>query len=151
MSELTHLGKQSPIQDDPSKVVLDRIQNPNPHLLYCCRFVVPEMNSLCPQTGQPDFATLIIDYCPRGYLLESKALKLYIFAHRNHGAFHEDVTVSIGKQIYDKIEPRWLRIAGFWNGRGGISINIVSELGTLPEEIHPLSIDNIKLYNNRHY
>jgi 7-cyano-7-deazaguanine reductase len=78
MIELTHLGKQSPIQNDPDKVVLDKIPNPNSHLLYCCRFVAPEMSSLCPATGQPDYATLIIDYCPRGYLLESKALKLYL-------------------------------------------------------------------------
>jgi 7-cyano-7-deazaguanine reductase len=151
MNELTHLGKVSPIQDDPDKVVLDKIPNPNPHLTYCCRFVAPEMSSLCPQTRQPDFATLIIDYSPRGYLLESKALKLYLFAFRNHGSFHEDVTVSIGKRIYDAINPRWLRIAGFWNGRGGIAINVVWEEGTLPENVHPLSIDNIKLYNNGHY
>ena len=150
MNELTHLGKQSVIETDPDKVILDRIPNPNPHLMYTCRFIAPEFTSLCPKTGQPDFATLIIDYCPRGYLLESKALKLYLFAFRNHGHFHEACTTDIGKRIYDKIEPRWLRIAGFWNGRGGIAINVVWQEGTLPENVIPQSIDNLRLYNNGH-
>jgi 7-cyano-7-deazaguanine reductase len=148
--ELTHLGKQSVIETNPNKVVLDKIPNPNSDTNYCCRFTAPEFSSTCPKTGQPDYATLIIDYCPRNHLLESKSLKLYLFAFRQHGAFHEDVTVSIGKRIYNLIGPRWLRIAGFFNGRGGISIDVVWESGEVPEGVKPLSIDNVKLYNNGH-
>lgn len=148
---LTHLGKQSPIERDPAKVVLDRIPNPQAGLLYYCRFTVPEFTSTCPATGQPDFATLIIDYVPDKYLVESKSLKLYMFAHRDHGAFHEDVTVSIGKRLAEELDPHWFRIAGFFNGRGGISIDVVWEAGKRPDVGYPLSIDNVKLYNNGHY
>jgi 7-cyano-7-deazaguanine reductase len=151
MNELTHLGKQSPIQNDPDKVILDPIINPSMGYLYCCRFTAPEFTSLCPKTGQPDFATIIIDYVPDKFLLESKSLKLFLFAFRNRGDFHEKCTSDIGDRIAQAISPRWLRVAGFWNGRGGISIDIVCEYGTLPERIHPLSIDNVKLYNNGHY
>ena len=128
--DLTHLGKTSPIENDPAKVVLDRIPNPQPALLYCARFTVPEMQSLCPVTGQPDFATLVIDYIPRQYLLESKSLKLFIFAFRNCGSFHENCTLTIGKRIYDEIKPHWLRIAGYWHSRGGISIDVFWQEGS---------------------
>ena len=151
MTELTHLGKQSPIQDDPDDVVLDLIPNPHPENQYACRFTVPEYSSLCPATGQPDYALIIIDYVPNKHLVESKALKLYMFAHRNHRAFHEDVTVAMGKRLFWQMQPYWLRIAGFFNGRGGISIDIVWEAGELPKNVRPLSIDNVKLYNNGHY
>lgn len=149
MNERTHLGKQSIIVTDPKDAVLDLIPNPN-KLYYSCRFTIPEFTSKCPATGAPDFATLIIDYVPNKYLVESKSLKLYMSAHRDHGAFHEDVTVSIGKRLFRELDPYWLRIAGFWNGRGGISIDIVWEGGILPSDVHPLSIDNVKLYNNGH-
>lgn len=149
MTELTHLGKQSPIETDPDKVILDKIPNPMSGFA-CCRFTIPEMTSLCPQTGQPDFATLIIDYIPNRFLLESKALKLFIFAFRNKGSYHEKCTHDIGVRIFNEIQPIWLRIAGFWNGRGGVSIDIVREFGILPNDVRPLSIDNVKLYNNGH-
>lgn len=103
MNDLTHLGKISPIETNPDKVILDHVVNPYSDSYYACRFVIPEMSSLCPHTGQPDYATLIIDYCPGLYLLESKSLKLYIFSFRNHGEFHEGCTVSIGKRIFDAI------------------------------------------------
>ena len=146
----THLGKQSSIETNPDLVILDKIPNPNPDLRYCCRFSAPEFSSLCPKTGQPDFATLIIDYVPRGFLLESKSLKLYLFAFRNRGDFHEKCTTDIGKRIYNTIQPRWLRIAGFWMARGGIAIDVVWEDGTLPEDVHPLDINIIKPYASRH-
>ena len=149
-TELKHLGKQSVIETDPAKVQLDLIRNPHHTSFYCTRFTVPEYSSLCPVTGQPDFATLYIDYCPNEFLVESKSLKLYMFAFRQHGAYHEDVTVSIGKRLASEMRPHWLRIAGFFNGRGGISIDIVWETGVLPANVRPLSIDNVKLYNNGH-
>jgi 7-cyano-7-deazaguanine reductase len=151
MNELTHLGKQSTIETNPDDAILDKIVKPNQDLLYCCRFTIPEFTSTCPQTGQPDFSTLIVDYVPDSYLVESKSLKLWMFAFRNHGAFHEDVTVSIGYRLFRELKPHWLRIAGFWNGRGGISIDIVWEAGELPQFVKPLSIDNVKLYNNGHW
>lgn len=145
---LTHLGKQSPIETDPDKVVLDKVPNPNPGLNYVARFTVPEFTSLCPMTGQPDFATLVIDYVPSNFLLESKALKLYMFAFRNRGDFHEKCTTDIGKRIFDTIKPRWFRIAGFWNGRGGINIDVVWEAGELPAGVTPLGLDKRQLYKN---
>lgn len=132
MTTLTHLGKTSPIENDPAKVVLDRIPNPEPELLYCARFTVPEFSSLCPVTGQPDFATLVIDYVPYRYLLESKSLKLYIFAFRDVGSFHESCTLSIGKRLYDELEPHWLRIAGYFNARGNIPIDVFWQHGVIP-------------------
>lgn len=133
ITDLTHLGKTSPIENDPAKVVLDRIPNPQPHLFYNARFTVPEMTSNCPVTGQPDFATLVIDYIPNKFLLESKSLKLYIFSFRNVGSFHESCTLMIGKRIYDEISPHWLRIAGYWHGRGNISIDVFWQQGKIPE------------------
>ena len=148
---LAHLGKQSEIQTDPDKVILDRIPKPNSDLLYSCRFTIPEYSSLCPVTGQPDYALLIIDYVPDKYLVESKSLKLWMFSYRQHGSFHEAVTTDIGYRLYKELQPHWLRVAGFFNGRGGISIDIVWEGGGLPPNVKPLSIDNVKLYNNGHW
>ena len=147
----THLGKQSVIETDPSKVVLDLIENPQLSTMYVCRFSIPEYTSKCPVTGQPDFAHLIIDYVPSRHLVESKALKLYMFAFRDHGAFHEDVTITIGKRLYSEMKPLWLLIAGFWNGRGGIAIDVVWEGGILPSGAHPLDINNMKHYSNGHW
>lgn len=150
MSELnlTHLGKQSVIETDPDKVVLDRIDNPVYGALYVARFTAPEFTSLCPKTGQPDFATLVIDYIPGDFLLESKSLKLYLFSFRGHGDFHEKCTVDIGERIAKTIDPVWLRIVGFWNGRGGINIDVVWETGVLPKTVTPLSLDKRQLYKN---
>lgn len=146
---LTHLGKQSPIENDPDKVKLDLIPNPRPMYRYVCRFSIPEFVSRCPATNQPDFATILIDYAPDKYLLESKSLKLWMFAFANHGAFHEDVTVGIGNRFYNEVRPHWARIAGFFNARGGIAIDVVWENGILPRGLNPLDINVIKPYANR--
>lgn len=149
VSNLVHLGRQSVIENDPDKVKLDLINKPNPDLLYVCRFSIPEFQSLCPATGQPDYATILIDYAPDKYLIESKALKLWMFAFRNHGSFHEDVTTSIGRRFVTEVQPHWFRIASFFNARGGISIDTVWEVGSLPPGLKPLSIDIIKPYASR--
>lgn len=133
MTTLTHLGKTSPIENDPTKVVLDRIPNPHRDVFYAARFTIPEFTSLCPVTGQPDFATLVIDYFPNEWLVESKALKLYMYSFRNHGAFHEDCTLTIGRRLNDELKPHWLRIVGLWNARGGISIDVFWEQGDVPK------------------
>ena len=93
------LGQVASIPASPEEAVLDRVPNPHPDTDYVARFTFPEFTSICPVTGQPDFATLVIDYVPRGFLVESKSLKLYLSSFRNHGAFHEDCTVAIGKKL----------------------------------------------------
>ena len=127
------LGQRSPIPASPDKAVLDRVANPHAGTNYVARFTSPEFTTLCPITGQPDFAHLVIDYVPARFLVESKSLKLYLNSFRNHGAFHEDCTVMIGKRIADEIKPKWLRIGGYWYPRGGIPIDVFWQSGTPPE------------------
>src|SRR5262245_49094423 len=91
------LGQHVPVPASPEVARLDRVPNPHPDTDYAARFTAPEFTVLCPITGQPDFAHLVIDYVPRAWLLESKSLKLYLTSFRNHGAFHEECTVAIGK------------------------------------------------------
>ena len=122
----------SRISDAPDAGTLDRAPNPHADTDYITRFAAPEFTSLCPMTGQPDFAHLVIDYAPGKWILESKSLKLYLASFRNHGAFHEDCTVRIGKDLAGLLEPRWLRIGGYWFPRGGIPIDVFWQFGKLP-------------------
>lgn len=133
--KLTLLGKDSPLPASPDEAVLDRVSNPHPDTQYVTRFTCPEFTSLCPVTGQPDFAHLLIDYVPGDWLLESKSLKLYLTSFRNHGAFHEDCTVSIGKRLYAALSPIWMRIGGYWYPRGGIPIDIFWQSSEAPQGI----------------
>ncbi len=133
VSKLTQLGRAAPGFANPDEAVLERVPNPHPEALYLARFTTPEFTSLCPVTGQPDFATLVIDYAPKGWLIESKSLKLYLQSFRNHGAFHEDCTLSVAQKVVATAEPRWLRIAGFWLPRGGIPIDVFWQTGPIPE------------------
>ena len=111
-SGLDQLGQQSAMPSSPDEAQLERVQNPHPDTLYLARFVCPEFTSLCPVTGQPDFAHLVIDYAPGDWLVESKSLKLFLTSFRNHGSFHEDCTLKVGKEIAALLSPRWLRISG---------------------------------------
>ena len=129
----TQLGNKTPLPASPEDAVLERVANPHSDTDYLTRFTCPEFTALCPVTGQPDFAHLVIDYVPGDWLLESKSLKLYLASFRSHGAFHEDCTVAIGKRIVAEIEPRWLRIGGYWYPRGGIPIDVFWEHGSAPE------------------
>src|ERR1700755_3199808 len=106
------LGRPSEIPTDPETAPLDRVPNPHPDQNYLVRFTVPEFTALCPITGQPDFAHLVIDYVADQWMIESKSLKLFMFSFRNHGSFHESTTVMIGKRLVDVLRPRWLRIRG---------------------------------------
>ena len=124
-----HLGKQSALPASPEEAVLDYVPNPRPQELYLVRFAAPEFTSLCPVTGQPDFAHLVIDYAPNGTIVESKSLKLFLSSFRNHGAFHEDVTVAIGRKIAGLLKPHWLRIGGYFNPRGGMPIDVFWQTG----------------------
>lgn len=121
---LTQLGQAAAIPPGPDEAVLETVDNPHPGTDYLVRFTAPEFTSLCPITGQPDFAHLVIDYVPDESLVESKSLKLFLAAFRNHGAFHEACTVGIAKRLVDACEPKWLRIGGYWYPRGGIPIDV---------------------------
>ncbi len=126
------LGRPVKIPASPNRAVLDRVPNPQAGTNYVARFSCPEFTSLCPITGQPDFAILVIDYVPAKWLLESKSLKLYLASFRNHGAFHEDCTVAIGKRIAKLLAPKFLRIGGYWYPRGGIPIDVFWQTGRPP-------------------
>ncbi len=133
---LSQLGAAAAMPADPDSAELERVANPHRDTLYLTRFVAPEFTSLCPVTGQPDFAHLVIDYCPGAWLVESKSLKLFLTSFRNHGAFHEDCTVRIGKRLFTFAEAHWLRISGYWYPRGGIPIDVFWQSGAVPEGLY---------------
>ncbi|MGA0562889.1 preQ(1) synthase [Ancylobacter sp. VNQ12] len=135
MTQPLHLGQATQWPSSPEEAVLDRVPNPQSDTLYVARFTCPEFTSLCPVTGQPDFAHLVIDYVPKDWLIESKSLKLYLASFRNHGAFHEDCTVAVGRRIHELLAPRWLRIGGYWYPRGGIPIDVFWQSGAPPADI----------------
>jgi len=134
-SDLQQLGGKTELPASPEEAMLEKVANPQADVDYCVRFTSPEFTSLCPMTGQPDFAHLVIDYVPDQYLVESKSLKLYLGAFRNHGAFHEDCTVSIGRRLVELLSPRWLRIGGYWYPRGGIPIDVFWQTGETPKSV----------------
>lgn len=127
-----HLGQHSALPPSPHEAVLDYVPNPRPDALYLVRFAAPEFTSLCPVTGQPDFAHLMIDYAPAASIVESKSLKLFLGSFRNHCGFHEDVTVGIGQRLFAEMAPHWLRIGGYWYPRGGIPIDVFWQSGPAP-------------------
>jgi len=130
---LTSLGTASTVPASPDVAVLETVPNPHQDSDYLIRFTCPEFTSLCPVTGQPDFAHLVIDYAPDETIIESKSLKLFLASFRNHGAFHEDCTLAIAKRVVEAGAPKWLRIGGYWYPRGGIPIDVFWQTGTLPE------------------
>ncbi len=132
---LTQLGRPAGIPASPTEAVLERVTNPHPDAAYVVRFAVPEFTSLCPITGQPDFAHLVIDYVPRAWIVESKSLKLYLAAFRNHGAFHEDCTLAVAKRLVAELEPQWLRIGGYWYPRGGMPIDVFWQTAAPPADV----------------
>jgi 7-cyano-7-deazaguanine reductase len=119
----------------PEDAVIKHVANSHPGTLYLVRFACPEFTALCPLSGQPDFAHLVIDYVPKKRLLESRSLKLYLGSFRNHRAFHEDCTLTIARRIVAAIEPVWLRIGGYWYPRGGIPIDVFFQTGAPPEGV----------------
>ena len=121
---LTQLGHLSAVPASPAAAVLERVPNPHQGANYVVRFAVPEFTTLCPITGQPDFAHLVIDYIPAAWIVESKSLKLYLSAFRSHGTFHETCTLDVAKRLVAVLEPAWLRIGGYWYPRGGMPIDI---------------------------
>lgn len=134
-SNLSQLGGSSVLPESPLSAVIEKVENPQKGVKYLVRFTCPEFTSLCPITGQPDFARLVIDYVPGDFLVESKSLKLFLGSFRNHGAFHEDCTISIARRLQDEIKPEWLRIGGYWYPRGGIPIDVFYQTGVPPEDV----------------
>jgi 7-cyano-7-deazaguanine reductase len=135
MNDLPVLGRAAQIPADPHTAPLDRVPNPYPGDNYLVRFTVPEFTALCPITGQPDFAHLVIDYVAEAWLIESKSLKLFMYSFRNHGGFHEATTMLIGKRLVERLAPRWLRIGGYWFPRGGMPIDVFWQTGAPPAEL----------------
>ena len=132
-ARLDQLGSKSEAPQDPDEARLERVANPAREADYLVRFTAPEFTSLCPVTGQPDFAHIVIDYAPDEWIVESKSLKLFLQSFRNHGAFHEACTMMIGQRLVDEIAPKWLRIGGYWYPRGGIPIDIFGQWGEIPK------------------
>jgi 7-cyano-7-deazaguanine reductase len=132
---LQQLGGDTQLPDSPETALLESVENPQSDIDYLVRFTAPEFTSLCPMTGQPDFAHLMIDYIPDAKLVESKSLKLYLGSYRNHGAFHEDCTVSIARRLIKEIEPKWIRIGGYWYPRGGMPIDVFFAYGEIPKGV----------------
>ncbi len=134
-SEPKLLGRRAELPASPDAAQLDRVENPHADTRYVARFTAPEFTTLCPVTGQPDFAHLVIDYVPDKWLVESKSLKLYLASFRNHAGFHEDCTVAVGKRLADLLNPHYLRIGGYWYPRGGIPIDVFWQTGAPPKDI----------------
>ena len=132
---LTQLGKRVLVPQTPQSAPLETVSNPHPGQDYIVRFTAPEFTTLCPITGQPDFAHFVIDFCPARALVESKSLKLFLASFRNHAAFHEDCTLLIGKRVVAAIRPKFLRIAGYWYPRGGMPIDVFWQTGKLPRGV----------------
>ena len=129
---LTQLGQQTAQPASPDEAVLERVPNPTPGPTYLIRFTCPEFTSLCPLTGQPDFAHIVIDYVPADWIVESKSLKLFMASFRNHGAFHEACTMQIAARLTSLLAPTWLRIGAYWYPRGGIPIDIFWQTAAPP-------------------
>ncbi len=131
-SGLSQLGARTEPPASPEDAVLECVANPHPGTLYLVRFTCPEFTALCPLTGQPDFAHLVIDYVPGPRIVESKSLKLFLGSHRDHPTFHEGCTVAIARRLVEAMAPQWLRIGGYWYPRGGMPIDVFYQTGEPP-------------------
>ena len=132
-SSLKQLGKKTRQPRRPEEAKLERVRNPHPGTVYLVRFTAPEFTSLCPVTGQPDFAHLVIDYVPDRWIVESKSLKLFLGSFRNYGTFQEECTITIARRLVELLQPQWLRIGGYWYARGGMPIDVFWQTGEPPK------------------
>jgi 7-cyano-7-deazaguanine reductase len=133
--ELTQLGRPVALPASPDAARLEAVANPAEGRNYVIRFVCPEFTSLCPLTGQPDFAHIVIDYVARARIVESKSLKLFLASFRNHGAFHEACTMQIADRLIALLDPVWLRIGAYFYPRGGMPIDVFYQTGAPPEGV----------------
>jgi 7-cyano-7-deazaguanine reductase len=134
-SNLTQLGQRTPVPSSPDQAVLERVSAPAVDKRYVVRFTCPEFTTLCPLTGQPDFAHIVVDYVPAEWIVESKSFKLFLNSFRNHGAFHEACTMLIAERLINLLNPLWLRIGGYWYPRGGMPIDVFWQSCAPPEGI----------------
>ena len=132
---LTLLGQHVPGPNNPNSAKLERVVNPAAGKHYVVRLTCPEFTSLCPLTGQPDFAHMLIDYIPNYWIVESKSLKILLGSYRNHGAFHEACTMEIASRLVTCLEPIWLRIGAYWYPRGGMPIDVFWQTGAAPADV----------------
>ena len=130
---LQQLGSATQAPTSPESAVLERVAAQTGGKDVVVRFTTPEFTSLCPLTGQPDFAHIVIDYIPGEWLVESKSLKLFFQSFRNHGAFHEACTMMIADRLVELLNPQWLRIGAYWYPRGGIPIDVFWQSGAPPQ------------------
>jgi 7-cyano-7-deazaguanine reductase len=135
LASLTQLGRPTPLPGSPEQAVLERVANPQPGTHYLVRFTAPEFTTLCPLTGQPDFAHIVLDYVPGEWIVESKSLKLYLASFRTHGAFHEACTMQIADRLRTLLDPVWLRIGAYWYPRGGMPIDVFWQTGAPPDGV----------------
>ena len=135
MDHLTQLGHPTAWPNTPEDARLERVPAPAPGQRYLVRFAAPEFTSLCPMTGQPDFAHIVIDYVPGEWLVESKSLKLFLGSFRNHGAFHEACTMQIASRLTELLAPVWLRIGAYWYPRGGMPIDVFWQTSAPPDGV----------------
>ena len=155
MDELQSLGKSTKYSFEYKPEILESFGNKHPERDYMVKFNCPEFTSLCPITGQPDFATIYISYMPDEKLVESKSLKLYLFSFRNHGAFHEDCMNIILKDLAKLMDPKYIEVWGKFLPRGGLSIDPycnygkpgtkyeqMAEYRMLNHDLYPEQIDN---------
>ncbi len=143
-----YLGKKSKINILPDEFKLDYVENPHPDHDYSIRLTAPEFTSICPITSQPDFGNIIVDYIPKKMIVESKSFKLFLFSFRNYGGFHEECTIKIAKKIMNCIKPKWIRVASFWNPRGGIPIDVFFQKGKKPSGVYIHDLE-LKMYKAR--
>ena len=148
-SELTQLGNMVQIPENPELAQLETFANPHPGSEYVVRLTAPEFTTVCPLTGQPDFAVFIIDYVPCGRLVESKSFKLFLGSFRNYGVFHEECTVYLHDRLRAAMEPKYIRVVGLWNARGGIPIDVVIQSGILPSNCALLPLGKIDYRGGR--
>ncbi len=146
---LQQLGNNTHIPTSPEEAIKECVDNPHPDRDYVIRFTCPEFTSLCPVTGQPDFAHMVIDYIPGKKIVESKSLKLFMASFRNHSGFHEACTIDIAKRLEKAMEPKWLRIGGYWYPRGGIPIDIFYQHGEIPSDTLWIPGQDVSAYRGR--
>ena len=132
---LTQLGQHAVQPDNPATTILERVANPAVGKRYVVRLTCPEFTSLCPLTGQPDFAHIMIDYIPRDWIVESKSFKLLMGSYRNYGTFHEACTMEIASKLTSLLDPVWLRIGAYWYPRGGIPIDVFWQSNAPPSDV----------------
>ncbi len=136
---LKSLGRKAEYKSDYAPEVLEYFENKHPENDYWVQFNCPEFTSLCPITGQPDFAEIRISYLPDRRMVESKSLKLYLFSFRNHGDFHEDCVNTIMKDLIRLMDPKYIEVTGFFTPRGGISIYPYANYGRKGTEYEELA------------